>query len=109
MKTAMATQSSSDSLRPRSRPTSSACWQKAEVATSEAAMGECVGKAAELEGNLETAGWEIFEAIGKLTDDRQGHGRGDPRPRCERRWPPTNTPCTGAGPEGGPGQGGAAV
>jgi len=41
------------------------------VATSESAMGECVGKAAELEGNLETAGWEIFEAVAKLSDDRQ--------------------------------------
>jgi hypothetical protein len=45
--------------------------EAAEVATSESAMGECVGKAAELEGNLETAGWEIFEAVEKLTDDRQ--------------------------------------
>lgn len=44
---------------------------KADIATSEAAMGECVGKAAELEGNLGTAGWDIFEAIGKLTDDRK--------------------------------------
>jgi len=34
-------------------------------------MGECVGKAAELEGNLGTAGWEIFEAIGKLGDERK--------------------------------------
>jgi hypothetical protein len=44
---------------------------RAEIATSEAAMGECVGKAAELEGNLETAGWEVFEAIGKLEDERK--------------------------------------
>jgi hypothetical protein len=44
---------------------------RAAVATSEASMGECVGKAAELEGNLETAGWEIFEAIGKLDDERK--------------------------------------
>jgi len=44
---------------------------RAEVATSEAAMGECRSKAAELEGNLETAGWEIFEAIGKLGDERK--------------------------------------
>jgi hypothetical protein len=44
---------------------------KAVIATSEAAMGECVGKAAELEGNLGTAGWEIFEAIGKLGDERK--------------------------------------
>jgi hypothetical protein len=43
----------------------------AAVATSEHAMGECVSKAAELEGNLDTAGWDIFDAVGKLTDDRQ--------------------------------------
>ena len=42
----------------------------AAVATSESPMGECLAKAAELEGNLDAAGWEIFEAIGKLTDDR---------------------------------------
>ncbi|MCE9553883.1 MAG: phage resistance protein [Planctomycetes bacterium] len=47
----------------------------ANVATSEAAMGECVGKAAELEGNLDTGGWEIFEAVGALTDDRQAEAR----------------------------------
>jgi hypothetical protein len=43
----------------------------ADIATSEAAMGECVAKSAELEGNLETAGWDIFEAIGQLTDERK--------------------------------------
>ena len=42
-----------------------------EVATSEAAMGECLSKAAELEGNLDTAGWDIFQAIGQLNDERQ--------------------------------------
>jgi len=44
---------------------------RAEIATSDAAMGECVGKAAELEGNLETAGWEVFQALGELDDDRK--------------------------------------
>ncbi len=43
----------------------------AAVATSESAMGECLAKAAELEGNLDAAGWDIFEAIGKLADDRR--------------------------------------
>jgi hypothetical protein len=43
----------------------------AAVATSENAVGECVSKAAELEGNLDTAGWDIFEAVGNLTDDRK--------------------------------------
>lgn len=43
----------------------------AEIATSETAMGVCAAKAAELEGNLETAGWEIFDAIRELADDRR--------------------------------------
>lgn len=43
----------------------------ANVATSEAAMGECVGKAAELEGNLDTAGWQTFELIRKLPEEHQ--------------------------------------
>jgi hypothetical protein len=47
----------------------------ASVATSESAMGECLSKAAELEGNLDTANWEIFDAIGKLTDGRQAEAR----------------------------------
>jgi len=41
------------------------------VATSEAAMGECVAKAAELEGNLDTAGWQTFEIVRKLPDEHQ--------------------------------------
>jgi hypothetical protein len=43
----------------------------AAIATSEAAMGECVGKGAELGGNLDTANWDIFEAVAKLTDERK--------------------------------------
>ena len=34
-------------------------------------MGECVGKAAEMEGNLDTAGWPAFELVGKLTGEHQ--------------------------------------
>ncbi len=44
----------------------------AEVATSASAMGECLHKAAALGATLEGANWEIFEAIGKLSDERQG-------------------------------------
>lgn len=44
---------------------------EAKIATSEAAMGECLSKAAQLSGTIEGANWEIFEAIGKLTDDRK--------------------------------------
>jgi hypothetical protein len=35
-------------------------------------MGECLHKAAALGATLEGANWEIFEAIGKLSDERQG-------------------------------------
>jgi hypothetical protein len=34
-------------------------------------MGECVSKAAELEGNLDRAGWQTFELIKKLSDEHQ--------------------------------------
>ncbi|MFO0914163.1 MAG: hypothetical protein U0795_14485 [Pirellulales bacterium] len=44
----------------------------ATVQTSETAMGECVAKAAELEGNLDTAGWQTFELIRTLPAERQG-------------------------------------
>lgn len=44
---------------------------KAVIATSETAMGECLSKAAELEGNLDTAGWQTFELIKKLPDEHQ--------------------------------------
>ncbi|HEX7446336.1 MAG TPA: hypothetical protein VF306_02260, partial [Pirellulales bacterium] len=47
----------------------------AAVATSETAMGECLAKAAELDGNLDAAGWDIFEAIGQLSDARRGEAQ----------------------------------
>ncbi|MGH7139613.1 MAG: hypothetical protein ACREHD_28060, partial [Pirellulales bacterium] len=47
----------------------------ADVATSETAMGECVAKAAELDGNLDAAGWDIFEAISQLSDERRGEAQ----------------------------------
>ncbi len=43
----------------------------AGVATSEAAMGECVNKAGTLFGVLEGTGWEIFEAVWQFTDERR--------------------------------------
>ena len=43
----------------------------ATVETSETAMGECVSKAPELEGNLDTAGWQTFELIRKLPEEHQ--------------------------------------
>jgi hypothetical protein len=43
----------------------------AKIATSEAAMGQCISKVVELEANLNTANWELFDAIGQLSGDRQ--------------------------------------
>jgi uracil phosphoribosyltransferase len=43
----------------------------AAVATTEAAMGECLGKASQLLATIESTNWEIFDAIAKLADERQ--------------------------------------
>jgi hypothetical protein len=75
LRTATATQALVERLCSADAETIVGLLENAEVATSESAMGECVGKAAELEGNLETAGWEIFEAVERLTDERQGKAR----------------------------------
>jgi predicted nucleic acid-binding protein len=71
MKTAVTTRALVDSLDAAEAASVVGILAAAEIATSEAAMGECRTRAAELDGNLETAGWDIFEAIGKLNDDRQ--------------------------------------
>ena len=42
----------------------------AAIATTEAAMGECLSKAAQLTGIIDGTNWEIFDAIGKLVDAR---------------------------------------
>jgi hypothetical protein len=34
-------------------------------------MGECLTKAAELNGTIEGTNWEVFDAVSKLTDDRR--------------------------------------
>lgn len=47
-----------------------ATFSLSNVATSESAMGSCVGKAAALAGHLDATNWEIFEAVSKLTDER---------------------------------------
>lgn len=41
----------------------------ATIDTSEATMGECLRKAGQLAGTIGGANWEIFEAIGKLSDE----------------------------------------
>jgi len=44
---------------------------RAAIDTTEAAMGECRSKAAELSGILESAPWDIFDAVRNLPDDRK--------------------------------------
>ena len=43
----------------------------ASVATTEAAMGECLSNASQFVATIESTNWEIFDAIAKLADDRQ--------------------------------------
>jgi hypothetical protein len=43
----------------------------AAVATTAAAMGECLSKSSQLLATIESTNWEIFDAIAKLADDRQ--------------------------------------
>jgi hypothetical protein len=71
LKTAAATQALVDRLCSTEPGLVVNLLATAAVTTSENAMGECVSKAAELEGNLDTAGWDIFDAVGKLSDERQ--------------------------------------
>ncbi len=71
MKTAVATQVLVERLLGAEPAAIVSLIAGASVATSETAMGECLSKAAELEGNLDAAGWDLFEAVRKLTDDRQ--------------------------------------
>ena len=44
---------------------------KSAIATSAAAMSECLKKAATLTGNLQRISWDIIEGIRALTDERQ--------------------------------------
>lgn len=71
MKTAVAGQVLVERLHNAEPGTIISLVAAADIATSEAAMGECVSKAVELEANLNTANWELFDAIGQFTDDRQ--------------------------------------
>jgi hypothetical protein len=42
----------------------------AEIASSEAAMGECLAKAGNLQGIIDSTNWEVFDAIEKLSGDK---------------------------------------
>lgn len=71
MKTASATQSLVEKVGVTEPGAIVKLLAAANVVTSEAAMGECVSKAAELEGNLDTAGWQTFELVRKLPEEHQ--------------------------------------
>ncbi len=71
MKTASATQALVDRLNASDASQIVAMLATAAIATTEPAMGECLSKAAQLTGIIDGTNWEIFDAIGKLTDDRQ--------------------------------------
>lgn len=71
MRTATATQTLIDNLQTADDGDVVELVAGAQIQTSEAAMAECVTRAAELEGNLDTAGWDIFKAIGQLDDERK--------------------------------------
>src|SRR5439155_14599233 len=43
----------------------------AQVRTSDTAMSQTIGKAGLLDEIIRTTGWELFDAIGKLTDERK--------------------------------------
>lgn len=71
MRTAAATRTLIDQIAAADAGTVIDLLSSAQIATSEAAMGECVAKAAELEGNLDTAGWQTLELVRKLPDEHQ--------------------------------------
>ncbi|MCA9182480.1 MAG: phage resistance protein, partial [Planctomycetales bacterium] len=76
MKTAVAAQLLTNKLSSAEPKAIVATLASATIETSETAMGECVGKAAELEGNLDTAGWETFEVLRKLPEAHQSTAHG---------------------------------
>lgn len=76
LKTAAATQVLVDKLAAAEANEIIKTLASVTIETSETAMGECVAKAAELEGNLDTAGWQTFELVRKLPDEHQATAQG---------------------------------
>jgi hypothetical protein len=70
LKTATATWGLVGKLHDSSDDTVVGILQSAKLATSATAMGECLTAAGTLAGTIEGAGWDLFDAIGKLKDDR---------------------------------------
>ena len=71
MKTAAATLAMVDRLHACEISQIVSMLATAAVATTEAAMGDCLKKAAQLTGIIDGTNWEIFDAIGNLVDGRQ--------------------------------------
>ena len=72
--TARATQALLERLAERQEVDVVALLANADVPTTLQAMGECAAGAAVLDQTLAQASWDIFEAVGKLNDDRQQAG-----------------------------------
>ena len=70
MKTASATHALMDRLNSCDVSQIVTMLATAAIATTEPAMGECLTKAAQLTGIIDGTNWEIFDAIGKLADER---------------------------------------
>jgi hypothetical protein len=71
MKTATSTLALVDRLQQTEAEQIIPTLAHAQIATTAAAMGECVKKSGQLLGALKSTNWEIFEAIGKLADERR--------------------------------------
>jgi hypothetical protein len=69
--TASATASLVEKLHVSEASQVASALASAAVATTEAAMGECLSKASQLLATIESTNWEIFDAIAKLADERQ--------------------------------------
>lgn len=70
-RTATATRNLADQCHKAAESDVVAVLARAEVATSPTAMGESLKKAVSLKAVLASTSWEIFEAVDRLTDDRQ--------------------------------------
>ena len=71
LKTANATQVLVDRISTAELSDVVRALASATIVTSETAMGECVSKAADLEGNLDSGRWQTFELIRRLPSEHQ--------------------------------------
>jgi len=71
LQTASATAGLLEKLQAASEDRIVGVLTKAELITSQEAMGGCVGQAAAQRGHLDATNWEIFDAIARLNDDRR--------------------------------------